>query len=84
MVAVAGYYSYSQAEGPRAKSGENTSSNPGAMVSWRANVGGALRTPVRVAQRAAAAAADIWRRWLSAGAEIGREAGYFRAAGTVL
>ncbi|CAM9357392.1 unnamed protein product, partial [Ectocarpus sp. 6 AP-2014] len=32
---------------------------------WESGVGGALRAPMRAAKRAAAAAADYWRRWRS-------------------
>lgn len=35
---------------------------------WEVGVGGALRAPVRAAKRAAAVAADYWRRWRSGGA----------------
>lgn len=45
---------------------------------WEASVGGALRAPLRAAKRAAAAAADYWRRWRS-----GRAAGMVRDVGGV-
>lgn len=41
---------------------------------WEVGVGGALRAPVRAAKRAAAVAADYWRRWRTGGAG-GRDEG---------
>lgn len=50
---------------------------------WEAGVGGALRAPMRAAKRAAAAAADYWRRWRSGRSGGGGEVlgGYVGAVG---